>query len=116
MKVASQKAADDRLLKLAAIVEKSSRYNQEKWGHRCGTPACLAGHAEAAGFGRDFHAAFALPMDGHSGITGVSYWTLLFGQHGCGDAGRSGKKAAAFVRAFVAMRKAGMIPYHPGAK
>lgn len=116
MRVVSRKVADARLLKLAGIVEKSRRYNQWPWRHKCGTPACLGGHAEAAGFRGDLHAVFALPKNYCGEIYGESYWSLLFGVHGCGNAGRSGKKAAAFVRAFVAMRKAGLIPYHRDAK
>ena len=35
----------ENILKLAETIEKSETYDQTRFAHICGTPACIAGHA-----------------------------------------------------------------------
>ena len=105
----------------------------------CGSPGCLVGHFAALHprlYGPDvglepwsvpFAVAFGpLPRDAMCALfegddDAVAYYAhcrqpyLLFGPEGCGQARTDGKRAAAFVRKFVELRRAGVIPYHPQA-
>lgn len=115
MRYASRRAADAALLRLAAIVEKSRRYDQGRVRHRCGTPACLLGHAVVGSCASSAEEESSMVFRRFAIADDVQYYSI-FGATGCDDAGRSGKKAAKFVRAFVAMRKAGLIPYNQNAR
>jgi hypothetical protein len=96
----------ERLLRLADVVETSTIYNQGQVGRPdCGTPGCLLGHARMI---------FSIPEDigcGNFlgiGITDPASTELFDAVRWCGRAGTDGKKAAAYVRDFVARKLASM--------
>jgi len=89
---------------LARIVEKSRRYNQTTVYHSCGTPACLMGHAmayKARVEKRDFYDITWNETSLWLGLYADVDHDHLFGLSGCNNAGRSGKKAAAYVREWL---------------
>jgi hypothetical protein len=114
----------DRLLQLADILDKAEPqnysvmnarmegYNQNKWTHSCGTPACALGHwamANTDRWCRDEDGGVSLHQ--FSGRTsrsareefGISAheFVELFSSLGCGQADHNPQKAAAYIRAFV---------------
>lgn len=128
MKTVSKKLGNRRLRELAKILKAAHRrylrngkqargegYDQMRYTHPCGTPACAAGHWAAAhprrwspeyaalrpskggtGWGPpDRCQEFALSNDEES---------KLFGQFGCGEA-TTALKAANYILAFVERRE-----------
>lgn len=120
----------ERLRQLAQILDRADQqckehrkpaYNQKRYLHRCGTPACALGHWAAAhpdrwdvfidggptlkkldpdnitsgliAFITVEHAAYEF------GLT-VPQARELFGSHGCGNA-KTSQEAAAYIRAFI---------------
>ena len=79
-----------RLLKCAQIVAKARRYDQSSY---CGTSHCALSHYDSAVDRQDS------PQE-HFGLSIFSEYLELFGAHGCGEA-KTGKEAAAYIRAFV---------------
>lgn len=117
-----------RLLKLADILDeadadhrakKEPTYNQGRFVHPCGAPACALGHWAAHQPSR-----WRLGMqcvDPCSGAQireqaavdfalGMYDYDLLFAAGGCGEA-KTGKQAARFIRKFVARRTPGTAAY-----
>lgn len=104
---------DQRLLEAADIAEARSltgMYNQENFGWSCASPACLLGgyafanpksivYPYVLGQGR----TTTKEIMEYFGLTEDEY-PLLFGTHGCYDAGTDGRKAAKFTREFVRAR------------
>ena len=138
----SRSVGDARLLELADAIERSTVFNQVNIGRpaidadsnffNCGTPGCAIGHWRALhpcfNTAGSWTAPFALrdkPFDKNTFPLRVSSdacrqqitdGEALFSFDGCFNASTDGRKAAAYLRAFVAFRKAGAIPYHPEAK
>jgi hypothetical protein len=118
-----------RLLKLAEILDVADEkhaednepaYDQGRFYHRCGTPACALGHWAAHNpdrwkmvhgvpylRGQRPHADWGEARE-EFGITNVEA-AQLFGGYGCGDA-RNGRQAAKYIRQFVADRCATPAP------
>lgn len=111
-----------RLLEAADLVENSATYDQNIYVHSCGTPACVLGHYAMAhpedwgwkwdrpipflrsakcGFLRD--EGYNAKEADYFGIS-LGEIDLLFNTDGCDNAGTDGKKAAAFIRDFVARK------------
>ena len=88
----TQDVGDTRLLELAGVLDLAQYYDQGN-GSRC-----AYGHYRR--FIRDFRSVtdeFHLtPYEAHE----------IFGSNGCGDARSNGKKAAQYIREFVARRNA----------
>ena len=112
------------LLNAARAAEEARSFNQRKYGS-CGTPGCVLGsYAERARLQRVFvrkkeRSGFFLRDESLNGALDyfdekvLEHFGLdddeaseLFGPNGCGNAGRSGKKAAAYIRAFVERKDA----------
>lgn len=118
-----------RLLKLADILDRADAlhrkqheptYNQSRFFHSCGTPACAMGHwathnprrwgVDTEQY-RDSYEHLPRFRSGGSVITGgmadFALWCGeyddIFGDQGCDNA-RTGKQAAKFIRQFVAQR------------
>jgi hypothetical protein len=105
-----------RLLKLADILDVADAlhrkrgepgYDQERYTHPCGSPACALGHAYTdAAFRR---AGMRDPRrttpetDAEFFRVNVIDNFLLFGDDGCNNA-RTAKQAARYIRAFVERR------------
>jgi len=103
---------DLRLLEAADIAERNSEYNQRTFKNDHGTPGCMLG-GYAAAHPEDFSFILGCPRlrngktaKDHENYFGLQSdeWAELFDYVGCGNAGRDGKKAAAYVRAFVERR------------
>lgn len=110
-----QQVGDLRLLELASILDRAKRYHQGVFQFRCGSPACALGHWAIAHperwiFDNDVPRLRAYPY--RSAIYAASddfaitldQAVSIFSGDGCGEAGRNSKRAAAFIRAFVAER------------
>lgn len=85
-----QDVGDTRLLALADVLDQTTNYNQGD-----GT-ICAYGHyrhyiSDCVSLENEFH------LDQHEVVE-------IFGSNGCNDARRDGKKAAAYIRDFVARR------------
>jgi|HubBroStandDraft_4_1064222.scaffolds.fasta_scaffold26634_4 hypothetical protein len=105
-----------RLNRLARFVERSRSFNMNEFFNDCGTAACLAGHGLVL-FERH------LPNGKHTDpwvlaefLTGsadqCAVYNVLFNSvYGAGGAGRSGKKAAKYIReVFIPSMKKGAPP------
>lgn len=91
-----------RLRDLLRVVESAPSYNQGRVHHACGTPACAMGHYMAAyPKGR----LAAINEHEHFGISWAEA-EELFGESGCGNADRSKRKAAAYIREFIKRKTA----------
>lgn len=91
------------LLDLADVVEKSTTYNQRRIMNDCGTPGCAWGHLVRMRpkLGGRLVEAFR----GTSPLAlSSSEAHELFGSPGCGNAGTDGRKAAVYLRDFVARK------------
>lgn len=111
-----------RLLETADLVENSRFYNQSLYVWNCNTPACALGHyalahpedwkiyQESLRFrecpDRPVHDVPAAWR--YFGLT-EGEWLELFDGNGCGNAGTDGKRAAAYLRAFVARKVAARL-------
>lgn len=104
-----------RLLKAARLVERSRSFDQWRFINKCGAPGCVIGHyaLNTKGWYYDPRSGYAgingrffnvIDEADHFGITIVEH-RELFDADGCGVAGRSGKRAAAYIRDFVARRR-----------
>lgn len=116
-----------RLMELADILDEADEqhwargeplYDQGSWLHPCGTPACALGHWAAANTDRWTTHILWKPLL-TSVAAGVWHSSIdcaqvdfcldydeaseLFGGIGCGHA-KTGKQAAAYIRAFVARK------------
>ena len=114
---------NERLLQLAAILQvadevhvhrREPTYDQQKYTHACGTPACALGHWAAAN-PESWVFECGVPV----GRTNGSRWNQaaidfhlssqeyeeLFGPFGCGLP-KTAKSAASYIREFVARRQA----------
>lgn len=97
---------DKNLLELAGICETAKSYNQGTLTHLCGTPACAMGHWQHAHPRRTRGLSF-FEIGAHDfEIDDAVEYIRVFGGNGCDCAKRSGKKAGAYIRNFVAQRVA----------
>ena len=86
-----------------------------KWGHACGTPACVLGHYAARRDLQDdlqlyrghLYPAFGQTrgdlgdtIRGHFGIVSEEL-TILFGSRGCGSAYNNRTRAIAYLKEFI---------------
>jgi hypothetical protein len=117
-----------RLLKLARLIERRRAYDQSRYAHDCGTPACAWGTAVVNTPRLMKLAASYMKERGHpkrmleegilwganafSNCNAMDEFAItyaeaseLFGNDGCGNAGKNAKKAAAYIREFVKRRK-----------
>lgn len=103
---------EQRLLEMAELVESSiTTYDQAMYRHACGTPACALGHYIAAHeheweweFGRPYlRGTLQRSTASYFGLT-VGEMHELFDMDGCGNAGKDNKRAAAYLRDFVARK------------
>ena len=117
-----------RLLELADILERATKYRQDRWfhawgefsgytnrgylKHECGTPACALGHWAAANKDRwvsvdgspvlrDLSSMHPADSTAEDFCINEREHAELFGVNGCGDACDDGKKAAEYIREFV---------------
>jgi hypothetical protein len=105
-----------RVEKLAKAVEKSRSYDQHIIEHRCGTPGCMIGHAQVVFKSRSKYIKYGAFLPLRTFLFGpfIPGVTAAAGARsrdftsavGCDYAGRSGKKAAAFIRKMAADLKA----------
>lgn len=110
-----------RLLRLARLIEKSHRFTMGAFAHDCGSPACVAGHGVAMfKLGKpseayDHAAELGELLTGYSrknaGAQDQIYEALFNSSHGAGGAGKSGRKAARYIReVFIPALRTGTIP------
>ena len=83
-----------RLLKCAQIVAKAHRYDQTSYAGKCAM--CALAHYDRAVDRQD-------SPEKHFGLNSYEYCEL-FSTCGCGEA-KTGKQAAAYIRAFVKSKK-----------
>lgn len=102
---------DANLLKLAGILDNAQFYDQKHYFSADG-PSCAMGHWLYDKFktSRGLHEAMMNHCIMYEVATrdfqiGMVEYEVLFGAWGCNDAGSDSRKAAAFIRHFVATRQ-----------
>jgi hypothetical protein len=92
------KVHERRVAKLARAIRASRSYNQSRVTHDCGTPGCVMGFMDAVFPDLDLpYRIFLFGSEPANSRAFVIWKRDVFGLVGCDGAGRSGKKAAAFI-------------------